>query len=284
MADVLSAAIAQSKPAVADQQDDILNAILGRMKPLNDEEARPSLKILLFSHPGGRKTSFLGGIGDNLIIDSEDGLTSLYAIPELVKWDTTQVIPFKSFFQVEKLTEGLAKNAPQLEWVKTVSVDTLTTLHKKGLAEEVKRMHLKGMRESIYKAEGEDHGVNNERMRQIVDGLKDLNRNIVVTCHAKEVQQKDKSIKIYPDFSDKLANTINGMMDVVAFVEQTQNGVVWHNISDGYIQCKNRIGLPQTLENPTWETIWGYFEKHLANSKSVTNPNTDASIASTTKE
>lgn len=270
-----------TKPAIADKQDEILDAILGRMKPIT--EAKPRLKILLFSHPGGRKTSFLGGIGDNLIIDSEDGLTSLYAIPELVKWDTTQVIPFKSFFQVEKLTEGMAKNVPQLEWAKTVSVDTLTTLHKKGLAEEVKRMHLKGMRESIYKAEAEDHGVNNERMRQIVDGLKDLDRNVVLTCHAKEVQQKDKSIKIYPDFSDKLANTINGMMDVVAFVEQTKDGVIWHNVSDGYIQCKNRIGLPRTLENPTWETIWGYFEKHLANSKSGTN-NIDASIASTTKE
>ena len=67
------------------------------------------------------------------------------------------------------------------------------------------------------------------------------------------------------------------MMDVVAFVEQTKDGVVWHTVSDGYIQAKNRIGLPAKIENPTWETIWQYFEKHLANSKTVNNTTTDAS-------
>lgn len=266
-----------SSPAVADQQDDILDAIMARVKPVT--EAKPNLKILLFSDPGGRKTSFAASAPNNLIIDSEDGMTSLFnsEAAKHVKWDSVQAIPFMSFYQVEQLIDRLNKNVPQLAQFDTITVDTLSTLHKKGLAEITERewkngagVNKDGIRRNRYVPETDDHMENNEHIRRIVDALRDLNRNVIITTHLRMVQNKDKSFRFFPDFSEKLANTINGMMDVVAYVEQTKNGVVWHTVSDGYIQAKNRIGLPAQIENPTWETIYEYFQKHLENAKAQT--------------
>lgn len=249
--------------------DAILDSLLGRIT--SADKAKSNLKILVYSEPGARKTSFLGTCPNNLIVDVEKGLASLRTAPN-VDMSKLSVLPYRSFFQIEALVEKMNMGVPQLAQFETLSIDSVSELHKKGLEEVTKREFAKGGRVSQYNAETEDHTENNEHIRRLVSSLRDLDRNIILTAHARTVQQKDKSIKIYPDFSERLANTIAGIVDVVAFVQLRENDdkteAVWHFESDGFITAKQRIGLPKTLIDPTWDTIWGYFEKHQAPTKS----------------
>lgn len=253
--------------SAAAEVDSVLDAILGRIAPAG--ESKNNLKIMVYSEPGGRKSSFCGSAPNNLIVDTEDGLTALMNPAAGLDLSTVDVLPFKSFYQVEQLVDRMNKGVEQLSKYETLSIDTMSELHKKGLAEITEREFQKApASRNLYVAETEDHTENNEHIRRLVSSLRDLDRNLIVTCHARTVQNKDKSIKIYPDFSEKLANTLAGMMDVVAYVEKKevegQIQVIWWCDSNGNVTAKNRIGLPAQLVNPTWETIWEYFEKHNA--------------------
>jgi hypothetical protein len=120
-----------------------------------------------------------------------------------------------------------------------------------------------------FVAETEDHTENNEHIRRLVDALKDLDRNIVITAHARTVAQKNGSIKIYPDFSEKLSNTLAGMMDIVGYM--TMREVEGKTVrvlrvrSNGLITCKTRFtNMPDELINPTWDMIEQYRDEFLA--------------------
>lgn len=256
-----------SPNGTAAEVDDVLAQIMGRIAPAG--EAKSNLKVMVYSEPGGRKSSFCGSAPNNLIVDTEDGLTALKNPAAGLDLSTVSVLPFKSFYQVEQLVDRMNKDVPQLAQFETLSIDTMSELHKKGLAEITEREFEKApASRNRFVAETEDHTENNEHIRRLVSSLRDLDRNLIITAHARTVQQKDKSIKIFPDFSEKLANTLAGMMDVVAYVEKKEiNGeihAVWWCDSNGYITAKNRIGLPAQIVDPTWETIWEFFEKHKA--------------------
>lgn len=249
--------------------DCIMNTINSRIQDVDQFDT--NLKILVYSDPGARKSSFCAGAPNSLTIDIEKGFLSVQALkksrPELVS-PTSRLLPYKSFFQVEKLIEGLSLNHPNFDWVEVLGIDSASELHKRGYAEILEREFATGVRKSRYVSGDDnnstDHSENNEHIRRLISSLRDLDRHIIMTAHARRVEQKDKSFKIYPDFSEKLANTIVGIMDVVAFVEpiETPNGFImrWHFQSD-YAMCKERIGINQPfLDDPTYSDLYVYYE------------------------
>jgi hypothetical protein len=265
------------------QDEIILNMLLGAMSdPLDTEVVKP-LKIHVYSDPGGRKSTFLGTIPNSLIWDVDLGMTVIYEHPEICKLDSLTIMEYKSFNQVAQYIRLRRMNTfEELKKHETVSIDTMSNMHKRGLQEIMARGYSQGINPNPYTTvmdnDNNDHAENNEHIRQLVDDFRQLPCNLVITSHARTVQQKDKSLKYYPDYSEKLGNTLNGMMDVVAFVEQRViDGVphvVWHcNNTDGYIQAKNRIGLPDEIIDPTWDIIWGYYMKHLEKARSLQKTN-----------
>lgn len=250
------------------ETDEILAALISRISPVGD--TRPNLKILIYSEAGAGKTTWAAGAPNNLIIDAEDGLASIRNHPELVK-DSVQRYPYKSFEGTEKLIQYLHEGNPAFSSIETVTIDSLSELHKKGLAETTEREWKKNpLANNRYVAETEHHTENNEHIRRLVSSLKDLDRNLILISHARTVEPKGKPAKTYPDFSEKLANTIAGIVDIVAYIDireidgETKRVFRFH--TDGSVMAKTRIGgLPEEAANVTWDSLWDAFQKHLAN-------------------
>lgn len=250
-----------AEPANTDSAstNNFLDLLLDKIEPM--DQARPNFKMLIYSDPGVGKTDLLGQIPNNLIVDSENGFeTILYSDRRA---DNVQRLPFKTFQGLEMAVEEFHKNPEPLRKFKNISIDTVSNLHKRALADVIKREH--GKAPSLineYVAETEHHTENNEHIRQLVQSLCDLDRNVFLTCHARNLEPKGKPSKTFPDFSEKLANTLSGMMDVVAYmyiadIEGEEHRVLkFHPSSRIVAKARGRgKNLPDNMVDPTWEKI-----------------------------
>ncbi len=243
--------------------DAVLDAILGAKR--STVEAKEWLKILIYSLPDAGKTSFLGTIPNNFIIDSEDGLVSHRQLKKMgLLAPNVQMLPYRSFEGFENIVKKFAENPPELMDHDKFSIDTLSTLHKRGLEEvTVRKWNQNKIANNKYVAETDDHTENNEHIRRIVDSLTQMPKHVIVTAHARTVEPKVGPTKTFPDFSEKLANTLAGMVDVVGYLYVKEVGGDLKRIlrlkSDGSITAKNRIGLPFEIEDPTWDKIYEAF-------------------------
>lgn len=271
LSDMAEPEVTESEPTAAvaspnvTTRDEVLEGLLNRIAPVTDTEHR-RLRGMIFSDPGQGKTTLLGQIPNNLILDTEEG-TGVIVDPA----PNVQVLPFKSFFQAEAIVDRLSQGVPQLDWVKTFSIDTISFLHKKGLAEVTEREWEKAPSlKNRYVAETDHHTENNEHMRRLVAAALPLDRNLILSCHARSVVKKNEQEKIYPDFSEKLANTLNGMLDFVAYlyvaeIDGEEHHVLKMRQGASGIVAKTRITtMPDSIIDPTWDKIWGYFEEHNA--------------------
>lgn len=231
-------------------------------------EQKDNFKLMIYSDPGEGKTTWIAGIPKGLMLDSEDG--NLVLTPEVMA-PGFQRLPFKSFKQIEVLTDGFRTGDERLKAYETLVLDTVSTIHKDGLA-EVKEAQYKQAPSLInrFKLETEDHTENNEHIRRLIrDFVRTTDRNLVLTAHARRVEPKDKPVKIFPDFSEKLANTIAGMMDCVGYlytatIDGKEHKVLRVRPTDE-VAAKTRITtMPDNIVDPTWEKLMGYVAEHKA--------------------
>lgn len=251
-------------------RNEFLEALLNKIEPV--ESRTRYLKMLIYSDPGQGKTSILGQIPNNFIYDVEDGLESLDNLGDL-RADGVQRLAHKTFAGFEQVVKTFHDAPPELSHFKTFSLDSLSELHKRGLAEVTEREHRRNPNNNRYVAETEHHGENNEHVRRLASALRDLPMNLVITAHAKTVEPKDKPSKTYPDFSERLANVISGMVDIVVYlkVKEVDGKHVRFAQFHGneQLQAKSRVGgFPVIMEDPTWEKIWTIFS---ANKSSLTD-------------
>lgn len=252
-------------PSAEPQGDPILDAILNRIVPVKSKDRRRKLKILIYSDPGCGKSVLAGTAPHNLFIDAEDGLLSLDNHPDLVP-DTVYAYPYKSFRGFEAVVNKLNENPPELAHIKTVTIDTISELHKKGLAEVTEREWEKSpLANNRYVAETEHHTENNEHIRRLVSSLRDLDRNLVLLSHARTIEPKGRPAKTFPDFSEKLANTLAGIVDIVGYMYLKEVDGTVHRVlrlqGDGGIVAKTRVGgYPEELVDPVWSDLWDAFE------------------------
>jgi len=245
----------------------ILEAIMARVAPPSKQ--KKYFKMLIFAQPGSGKTVLTGTAPKNLLMDTEDGLTSLNNHPDIVSPDLL-TIPYVSFFQVENLVRLMSDNVPEFADRECFSIDTMSELHKKGLAETVERDWRRNpVAVNRYVAQTEHHTENNEHIRQLMASMRDLNRHLIVTTHARTLEPKNRPALTIPDFSEKLANVLNGMMDLVGYLYKKEVDGKVHRVlrvhTDGFIACKTRIGnMPDEILDPTWPMLYEYFEKHNA--------------------
>ncbi len=247
--------------------DAFLEAILNKIQPVKGNH-RKNFKLFLYSDPGAGKTVLAGQAPNNLIIDVEDGLISLNNHPDLIQ-DTVAAIKYKSFGGLEVIIDRLNKKVPQLDHFETVTVDSISELHKRGLAEVTEReWKVNPAEKNRYAAETEDHTENNEHIRRLVSSMRDLDRNLILLSHARTIEPKGMLPKTFPDFSEKLANTLAGIVDVVGYMYKREvEGKVERVIrfhSNGQIVAKTRVGgFPEEMVDPTWEKIYAIFEQAL---------------------
>lgn len=255
-----------SPAPTAEPQDPILDAILNKIVPVKSKERRRNLKVLIYSDPGAGKSVLAGTAPNNLFIDCEDGLVSLDNHPDLVP-DTVYAYPYKSFRGLEAVVQKLNENPPELAHIETVTMDTISDIHKKGLAEVVEREWSKSPAMSNrYVADTEHHTENNEHIRRLVTSLRDLDRNLILLSHARTIEPKNRPAKTFPDFSEKLANTLAGIVDIVGYMYLKEVEGVVHRVlrlqGTETIVAKTRVGgFPDEIYDPVWGNIWEIFKK-----------------------
>lgn len=253
--------VAEKDPSVPtpSKEPSFLDIFLTKIEPI--EEQKANFKMIIYSDPGVGKTDLLGQIPNNLIIDSEQGTETIQYSER--RATNVKRYPFKNFAGLEAIVEEFHKSPEQLAGYKNISVDTVSNLHKRGLAEVLRREHNKAPSlQSAYIAETEHHTENNEHMRQLIQSLVALDRNIFLTVHKRTIEPKGQDARTFPDFSEKLANTIAGMMDVVAYmyianVEGKNTRVLKFHPSSGVVAKARGRGkdLPDNMLDPTWEKI-----------------------------
>lgn len=249
---------------VKSQYEQITDALL---KSIGDIGAKSKFKILIYGDPGTGKSTFLGTSPNNLIYSFEDGLVSINTASR-PKAENVQEIPFKSNYQAEVLMERLLANDPAFDKWSTFSVDTLSDYHKRTLSEITEREWQKQPSRNRYVPVTEDYVEANRKMENLARQLRDLDRDIIVLAHAKTVEPKNKPAKIYPDFSESLANKIEAMMDIVGYMSmQEVDGKlvpVLRVTTEGTIHAKTRVPLPPEIIDPTFPQLKEIWMKHCA--------------------
>jgi phage nucleotide-binding protein len=240
--------------------DAVLDGILGQ---IGDVGQKDCFKVLIYGDPGTTKSSKVAEVPNNLVVDLEGGLISAKGAPLGV---ASNVKPYtwKNTMEFEALLGYLYNNHPAFEQYTTFSIDSFSDLHKRCLTEVTEREWMRQPSRNRYVPTTDDHQENNERMMRYVRVLRDLNRNIIITAHSKTVEPKNKPAKTYPDFSENLANKIEGMMDIVAYMSikiiDQQPVPVMQFFSDGQTHAKTRVPLPFELPNPTMAQLFAAWE------------------------
>jgi phage nucleotide-binding protein len=237
------------------------------MEDLVPEPDSPYLKMFVFGEPGCGKTTLAATTPNPLFIDVERGVSS---VPHIAKSKENRY-RFRDIRRLEVLIEKyLVPGHPQFDKYDTIVLDSLSEIHKRGLTEVAKRNSGDG-RATSNVIIGSDHQENNERVRRIVSMLRDIDRNIFVTCHVQYAKEQGESgLTTYrADFSDKLNNTVAAVFDICAYMKQetdvdNNTAAIMTFRSAGVHKVKTRVStLPNTMVNPTWDKIYSKYQEYI---------------------
>lgn len=235
--------------------DDILEKLMARIAPVHAAPKRR--KVLIYGDPGTGKTVFCGSAPSPLLVDVERGASSLSNHDE---YANVAVMEFRSIAQLELLISKLAEGAlPQYE---TIVIDSFSELQKRDLDDILIKASRTDASRNQFLPTGPDYNINTEHMRRIASNLRDLDRNVIVTCHVKE--EKDDStgrLLVRPNLTPKLAGTMAGIFDVVGYMSVVGTGdSVTRTLQvhpTNKITAKTRVGgLPPVIENPTFTSLF----------------------------
>lgn len=242
------------------EADEVLDLLLSKITTA--DAAVPFLKVFIYGPPGVRKTTFLASAPETLIVDVEKGTTSLRNFPET---RGTAVLPFKSVAGVEALIDKMAEGNNALDKYETLCVDSFSEMQKRDLDDIVAAAAKNDASRNPHLPIGPDYNINTEHMRKIADRLRALDKHIIITAHVKE--EKDDAtgrVLVRPNLTPKLASTLNGIFDVVGYMNLDFKGdqPVWslqvHPTTT--VTAKTRIGgLPPVIVDPSFQILLDAF-------------------------
>jgi len=234
------------------EADAILEKLMSRITDPADVAYR---KMMLYAPFGTGKTVFCATAPDCLIVRVEPtGTLSLMNHPEL----KAKTFEYLSVTQLEILLNKMIEK-PEAFPFKTLAIDSFSALQKDDLDAIVRAESAKDANRNPFLPTGPDYNVNTEHMRQIGVLLSRLKMHVIVTCHVKETKDDTTGrVLIRPDLTPKLANTLAGQFDVVAYMSRADDGTRKLQTSPtATVLAKTRVGgLPDVIENPTWDNVF----------------------------
>lgn len=205
------------------------------------------LKVLIYGEPGVGKTTFIGTAPNMLIIDVENGTRTLSG-------KAVDVLPYENINQIEAAVKLLRTGEKSFDKYDTIAFDSLSEMQRRLLDQQ---LQLLGGGAPVYKADWGVYGENTTRLRMLLNAFKDIDKNLIVTCQAK--QEKDDSTGITswrPDLTPKLAASAAATFDIVGFLRINGKGErVLRVHPSKTVLAKTRVQLPQEIMNPTWDSI-----------------------------
>jgi hypothetical protein len=254
--------------AVMDKLNSLIGAQIGETS---------SCKVMIYSDPGQGKSSIAGTVPNSLAFDFEDGLISAAESPHGIA-PGIRPMPYVNFVQAEAIAQKLAERNPSLDWVDVFTIDTYSDFTRRTLADICERDWRNAPSAfNRYKPNTDQYTENNEMHDRYVRTLRDLDRDLLILCHAKTVEPKNKPAKTFPDFSESLANKLEAKMDVVGYLQMQEiEGkatpvMITKSTTTDLVHCKRRIDIPDIMIDPTWNEIKAGWQRTQDKIKAMSN-------------
>ena len=162
------------------------------------------MNMLVYGDPGVGKTVFCAsalGLGKVLVLDVEGGMAS-------IRNTDIDVVSIESMNDLNETYEMLSETE---HGYVTVCIDNLTELQR-IITEDV----LEGTSKDTPAMR--DWGVIRERVIRTIRYFRDLNANLIVTCHVAAEKDEDERMFRSPDLVGKLKKQIAGFFDEVGYM------------------------------------------------------------------
>jgi hypothetical protein len=162
------------------------------------------------------------------------------------------VIEASSFADIRNIYMELLEPAMEKKY-KNIFVDSLTEVFDFAMQE------VKGSSEKMTFGEwGELKAV----MTKLTKAFRDLrNYNVIMTALPQQITEQGMK-RIVPAFSGGFKDTVEGLFDLVFYLENRDGTRVMHTRDNSGVACKSRIqGLPREIENPNLQEIFNTIQK-----------------------
>lgn len=197
------------------------------IKPVSETDK--FLKVMIYGDPGIGKTVLSATATQNpamektLVVNIEGGMLSIAGTEAMA---TDQI---KSMKEVEELMWALSSRQAGFEDYNTIVIDSgteLQTLSLEGIVAAAKKKKSDRDLDEIYI---EDYGKSTACLKRIFRHFRDLPMNIIVTALTKRIMppiasKKTTPLKVLPQFTSKLADSLSGYMDAVWYMYLDENG------------------------------------------------------------
>lgn len=216
-------------------------------------EATAYKKILIYGEPGVGKTKYVAGAPKPLILDTEHGVLTLRKHPELTD---IRVVPIRSWDQVEKIVWMLRDNKdsdPRLADRETLIIDSFSEAQRRVLDEQLRI-------KNSYIPQGTDYQENTERLRRFAMFIRDLPMNIIITCHVRTNETPTGEIRMSPDVTPKVGQTLLAIFDLIGFLRLEYDGEekirLLQTVKTDLVTAKSRLDIPDLIKNPDIKDIF----------------------------
>lgn len=237
------------------------------------EEMSPYFRALIYGDPGVGKTKFCIDPGaKTLMLDCDHSALTLYNHPELIPATLVlEVRTVRDFSEVLwKIRDG---GFPEVD---TVLIDGFSELQRKALDEWLDVQAARDKNRSKFLAFQQDYNINTNMMRRLVVEFRDLEKNLIITCHALEEKLGENSpVTTRPDVTPKLASMLRAPFDLLGFMwleDSPEQGKPPNRFLQVHpsrrVTAKTRVGgLPPVILNPNIAQIMAMKKRQIENAK-----------------
>lgn len=235
-------------------------------------------RLLVYGPPGAGKTRLAGTFPDPFLIDTDRGLATLdkegllppdHRILELRKDDECFEIIMDILIRLRDNKEPFQNDRPKSLIIDSVS-QLASFLMMKFMENPSRAKNSKlSSRDPAYQKPVYDHwGVLLNQMKIIFDTTKDINCHVAATSGVKvEYDQDGNRIGGLPYVDGRYKEIIGHCFDDFLYMEVTGSGRNLHYEAHAVHykgnSAKTRGVLPEKLENPTFQTLYGdWLKKH----------------------
>ena len=228
------------------------------------------LKLLLYADAGIGKTTLAATATQNkamektLVVNIEGGMLSI-ADSGAMATDQIKDIP-----DVEELMWALSSRQKGFEHYNTVILDSGTELQTLDL-ENIAAAGRKKKPREMDEIHLEDYGKSTQRLKRIFRHFRDLPMNVIITALVKRIMppmssQSREPIKVLPQFTAKLGDSLAGYMDAVWYMYEEDGVRKVLTQTEGPYYAKTRghnfsEAIGQTIENPNLSDLYNILQK-----------------------